>query len=216
MVILALETSMGVSSVAIRVNGELRVECFGGAAREQSESLLPMILDAMERTAVSFHDLQRIAVATGPGTFTGIRASLAAAKGFALARKIDAVGVPSLEVMAHVFAREERGVPFIVTAPAGRDKAYLQKFDANGVAISVAEVAIMSLLPEIAISGEFLLVGPGAASVPGAMAASLAPSASALAEMAEMREPSTQLAPLYLRPADAKPQQSKILPRAVA
>jgi len=215
MVILALETSMDVSSVAIRVNGDLRVERFGGAAREQSESLLPLIVDAMERTAVYFHDLHRIGVATGPGTFTGIRASLAAAKGFALARKIDVVGVPSLEVMAHVFAREERGFPFIVTAPAGRDMVYLQKFDASGVAMSVAEVEQVSSLPDLTKASEFILVGPGAAGIPSAIAVSLAPSASALAEMAETRAPSLELAPLYLRPADAKPQQSKILPRAV-
>lgn len=216
MIILAIETSMGVSSVAIRVNGELRVESFGGAAREQSESLLPMILDAMTREAVSFNDLTRIAVTTGPGTFTGIRASLAAAKGFALARKIDVVGVPSLEVMAHIFAHQQCGRPFIVTAPAGRDMVYVQKFDARGASMSAPAVELLSSLPNLALSNEFLFVGPGAVSVPGALATNLAPTASALAEMAETRHPSDKLAPLYLRPADAKPQQSKILPRAMA
>ncbi len=217
MIILALETSMGLSSVAIRRADGRIVERFGGLAREQSESLLPLIKAVMEDAGAGFRELTRIAVTTGPGAFTGIRASLAAARGFALALDVEVIGVPSLEVMAHIFARDNlSAAPFVVSASAGRGMVYLQKFAATGAPLAEPMVTRTEDLIAFAQGGEFLLTGPGAASLAGVKAENLAPNASALAEMAAARAMAALPSPLYLRPADARPQQSKILARAVA
>ncbi len=209
---------MGLSTVAVRRADGSIVERAGGPAREQSEGLLPLILATMDEAGVGFRDLTRIAVTTGPGTFTGIRASLAAARGFALALDVQVIGMPSLEVMAYIFARDHQPAGrFIVATPAGRDMLYAQKFEASGAPQSDPSVVVIDDIATLAEGGEFTLVGPGAVSFTQAQAPDLAPNASALAEMAASRSAATTLpSPLYLRPPDAKPQQSKILARAEA
>src|SRR5688572_14347483 len=74
-----------------------RSECLG---RGHAERLMPMIAELLAETATSFTHIRRIVVTTGPGSFTGIRVGVAAARGLALALAVPAVGVGSLEALA--------------------------------------------------------------------------------------------------------------------
>ncbi len=227
--LLAIETTMGLSSAAVLTAGEpsrlaLR-SCEMG--REQAESLLGMIVEAMAEAGITFGDLKLLAVTTGPGSFSGVRAGLSAARGFALALGIGIVGVSGFEVMAFDYLSRGEEVPdaFAIAAPAGRAGLYLQCFSGDGRALSDACVGqphgLVSSLPgSVAIAA-----GAGAESLANAAAetgrhltavrSDLMPSAAPLAHLALVKTPDDHPpVPLYLRPPDAKPQQSKILSRA--
>ncbi len=105
--------------------------------RGQSEALIPMVDSVMEEAGLAFGDLDRLGVTVGPGSFTGVRIGLAAARGLALARGLPLVGVTSLEAIA-LEARAEDGskdtaVPntLFVALSAGRSDLYFQIFSRN-------------------------------------------------------------------------------------
>jgi tRNA threonylcarbamoyladenosine biosynthesis protein TsaB len=100
--ILAIDTSTDMSSVAIYgpARGVL-VEHTWLSAREQTTQLLPVTQRAMSLVGVSVRDLTGIAVATGPGSFSGVRIGLSAAKTMAYALRIPIWGVPALDALAY-------------------------------------------------------------------------------------------------------------------
>ncbi|MCR5558828.1 MAG: tRNA (adenosine(37)-N6)-threonylcarbamoyltransferase complex dimerization subunit type 1 TsaB [Schwartzia sp.] len=123
MVILAIETATIVSSVAVAEEGKLLAEVTAAAKLTHSETLQPHIKQAMEMARVKREDIGAIAVSLGPGSFTGLRIGLAAAKGLAYAWGVPIVGVPTLEAMAENFP-----VPGAVVVPlidAQKGNAYM-------------------------------------------------------------------------------------------
>ncbi|MBX2805898.1 MAG: tRNA (adenosine(37)-N6)-threonylcarbamoyltransferase complex dimerization subunit type 1 TsaB [Hyphomicrobiales bacterium] len=231
MTILAIDTSMAACSAAILADG-------GGAAllrfepmtRGHAEAIFAMVADVMAEAECGFDALSAIAVTIGPGSFTGVRAGLAAARGFALAAKVPVIGVTSLEVMAQKCVRErseaESGNPFAIVQDARREEAYVQLFDAAGTPLDDAEI-----LPVIQIASELsatigIAYGSGAVMLSDQMQArgrtlqaglpDLLPDAACLAHLAAGREPAEHPpAPLYLRPPDAKPQTGKSFERVI-
>ena len=102
MKILAIETSMGRSSVAVTTGSSdepVRVAWLH-AGEPQAEKLVPLIGELMAKAALSFHALDLIAVCVGPGGFSGIRTGVAAARGIALAANVPIVGTTSFRIMA--------------------------------------------------------------------------------------------------------------------
>ena len=102
MLLLAIDTAGPDCAVALARSGaggaEILVRASERIGRGHAERLMPMIEAALRRSAsVDFADLDRIAVTTGPGSFTGVRVGIAAARGLALALDIPAVGVGSLD-----------------------------------------------------------------------------------------------------------------------
>ncbi len=91
--LLAIETSSLVSSVALLHEDTLRAELTVQARLTHSEQLMPHIADMLEKASVTKQQIHAIAVAVGPGSFTGLRIGLATAKGLAFAWKIPLVGV---------------------------------------------------------------------------------------------------------------------------
>lgn len=227
--ILALETSMGACSAAL-LRGD------GGARRlfarqetmerGQAEALMPMVAEVMAEAGLDFSELDRIAATTGPGSFTGMRIAIAAARGLALVTRAKLFGTDSLSVMAHV-ARES-GVAtdgqLAVAADARRGMLYIGLYDAGGGKLQgpllIAPDEAAALLPrELGVaagSGAGLLAEAAerrgqrlAAKLP-----ELQPSAAALAEIAlQSGETTSVLRPLYLRPPDAKPQVQQVTRR---
>lgn len=232
--ILAFETCFDACSVCVaRRDGAAFVELASALERFETghaERLVPMIDAAMSQAGVAFDGLDRIAVTTGPGTFTGTRIGIAAARGLALATGAAVVGTSSLAVMAEVAATQlglpKAGGELAVVVDARRGEVYAQLFDASGrVAISPPSLLTIECAAQLGKASPLLMVGSGAEAV-AAVAANngrhvttdlhdLVPTAEALARMAGDLTPADEpLRPLYLRPPDAKPQAGKSIARA--
>ena len=97
-------------------------------ATGHAEILFPRIAALLERNGVGYGDLGRVVTTTGPGSFTGLRIGLSAARGIALARTIPAVGVPSLLALSLL-----ADGPVTVLLDARRGEAYWQSFSAPGL-----------------------------------------------------------------------------------
>ena len=101
MVILGLDTTTQAGSVAVRRDGQLLVGQSGDPDRTHGERLPGDVLAALEGAHVGLAEVDVFAVASGPGSFTGLRVGLATVQGFALSLQRDVVGIPTLEAMAH-------------------------------------------------------------------------------------------------------------------
>src|SRR5450432_1394851 len=109
MTILALDTSGAACSVALRDGaGRLLAHRFEALARGHAERLMPMLREVMAEADVDFAALALIAVTTGPGSFTGIRVGLAAARGLALASGLPILGITAFEALAGAVPAAER------------------------------------------------------------------------------------------------------------
>lgn len=131
--LLAIDTSSDRAGLAL-FDGEALHECTWPAERKQTTQVPPRIAELLEREGLAVSDLAGIAVAIGPGTFTGLRVGLSLAKGLAMAEGLPIVGVPTLEATALPWTRAGR--PIIAVLPAGRGRIVWQKFgrDPDGAA----------------------------------------------------------------------------------
>lgn len=206
--ILALESSGRTCSVAISSGDRLRAETFS-AARGQAEALLPAIRQTMIDSGLDWPDIDLLAVTVGPGSFTGLRIGLAAARGLALARALPLIGVTTPDLLAHSVPDDTfAGRRLLVAVDSKRDDVFLQLFDSQRQPLTPIE----SALPRDAIAGlagPLLVVGDAAAQFenlrPDVEVNPSLPSASALSKLAARRfsEGSGLPAqPLYLRPPD--------------
>ena len=100
MKILAFETSAKAASAALTENGKLLAESYQNTGMTHSQTLMVMAQDLLKQCGLTARDVDAVAVANGPGSFTGVRIGVAAAKGFAWGREIPCVGVSTLEAMA--------------------------------------------------------------------------------------------------------------------
>ena len=100
MLTLAFETSAKAASVALTQDGKLLGESYQNTGLTHSQTLMVMAEDLMKQCGKTVSDITAVAVAEGPGSFTGIRIGVAAAKGFAWGRELPCYGVSTLEAMA--------------------------------------------------------------------------------------------------------------------
>ena len=225
--ILAFDTCFGAVSAAVRwrsAEGEwLLREAYEARTTGHAERLFPMIAEVMEGAGLAFSAIDRFAVTLGPGTFTGVRVGVAAARAFALSTGKPIVGVTSLAVMAHradqLLGRERAVRPLAVAVDARRDMVYFQVFPdrlATGEALLATPEQAASAIAQM----RMLVVGSGAAAVVAAAGGyaelrlpGLQPHAGQLAIMAPDLAPLDRLTPIYLRKPDAKPQVDKALAR---
>lgn len=98
--ILAFETSAKAGSVALLENGILLAENYCNTGLTHSQTLMVMAQDLLKSCNLKPSDVQAVAVAAGPGSFTGVRIGVAAAKGFAWGADLPCCGVSTLEAMA--------------------------------------------------------------------------------------------------------------------
>ncbi len=139
--VLAFDTCMAACSAALIQGDTGRVHHrYALMERGHSETLFPMVKAVMEEAQLDFDELDLIAVTRGPGTFTGVRAGVAAARGFALASGVPVVSATSLDVMAFI-CRERLDLGndspgFLLAHDARRGELYVQSFDAAASALS--------------------------------------------------------------------------------
>lgn len=195
-------------------------------ARGHAEALMPMVAEVLAEAGFAPRDLALIAATEGPGSFTGVRIAIAAARGLKLATGAELYGTDSLTVMARTALAKGLSPqgPFAVAVDARRGMLYLGLYGPDGarregpLLIAPGEAAAL-LPPDLARA-----VGSGAAFLAEAAAAQgrriatalpdLEPSAAALAEIAyEAGETHATVRPLYLRPPDARPQAPGVMRR---
>lgn len=156
----------------------------------QAERLIPLLEEVLAEGGVGWSDLKTLAVGIGPGNFTGIRISVAAARGLALGLGIPAVGVTRLEALAHGLPR-----PLVVAEDARRGQVYVQLFLPEGPAPAHLADRVVPACP-----------ATGSAAGPDALPPAM-PLVEAIARIAATRAetPQPRPAPFYLRGADAAP-----------
>lgn len=126
--ILAIDTTLDACSVAVTDGGAVLASRSEPMPRGHQERLAPLVAEAMRSAGLGFADLDRIAVTTGPGSFTGLRVGLAFAKGLALALGVPCVGVGTLAALAaSVPAQGARAA----VVDARRGQIYIQIFPAD-------------------------------------------------------------------------------------
>lgn len=226
--ILALDTSMAACSATVLRADGVAASRRALLGRGCAEALFPMIQAVMAEAGLAWSGLSRVAVTLGPGSFTGVRAGVAAARGIALAAGIPAVGALSLDVLAEALLRrtapQEREGGFAIAQDARRGEVYFALYGASGARLSEPQ----ALPPEV-VAGLLprpigCVAGTGAVAVAEAAAAlghdmralwpDAQPDARDLARLALHIEPSAQpLTPVYLRAPDAEPQMNKALAR---
>src|SRR6185437_8239338 len=99
MKVLAFDCSGASCSAAVVIDDRPVAQRFVSMERGHAETLLPMIETVLREAALTPAALDLLAVTVGPGSFTGLRIGLAAARGLALARKLPAIGLPSFDAV---------------------------------------------------------------------------------------------------------------------
>ena len=135
--ILAFETSAKAASVAILENGKLLGESYQNTGLTHSQTLLQMAEDTLKTCGKTAADVTAVAVAAGPGSFTGVRIGVAAAKGFAWGAELPCVGVSTLEAMAESLGIWEGTV--VPTMDARRAQTYTAIFQVEAGKITRME-----------------------------------------------------------------------------
>lgn len=208
-IILAFDTSGPWIATALMRDGDVIAEQHVDMAKGQAERLMPAIEKILSGADVTLRDLTAIGVGIGPGNFTGIRISVSAARGLALALGIPAAGVSTLQALAF-----DAPGPVLTSVDARQNNLYTQVFHVGapcGPALSTLEDVI---LPPM--KAEACVIGHRAtelARITGGRPRDAAhPLVEAIARLAAARQHNTHLprpAPLYIRQADAAPSREQ-------
>ncbi|TPM39113.1 tRNA (adenosine(37)-N6)-threonylcarbamoyltransferase complex dimerization subunit type 1 TsaB [Mesorhizobium sp. B2-3-4] len=185
-----------------------------------AEHLMAVIAEALEAGRTAYSDLGAIAVSVGPGSFTGLRVGVSTARGLALALKVPAIGVTTLEALAAEAAAAFPGRAVLAALDAGREEIHTALYDQTSVLAYGPAVATLADALTMASERSAVLAGTAAALIAqsagrpfdtgpqGATADILT-----YARLAAAKGQGDRPKPLYLRGADAKPQAGFILSR---
>lgn len=216
MKILSLDTAMAACSAAVIDTERQRplAAAFVPMERGHAEALPPMVAEIMTSSGLGLSAIDRIAVTTGPGTFTGVRIGLAFARGLGLARGLPVIGIDSLTAIA---ANDVAVAPLLVVADARNSEVYAALFDADRKMIRAPHVT-RAATAAAEVPGGTLVLGTAAETVIAASGRHdlvLSPAcglavAAHFARLAAGIEPAAMPSPRYLRAPDAKPQPSSL------
>jgi len=228
--VLAIDTALAACSAAVldTAHGALNRGIVASESlpmiRGHAEALMPLVARVMEASGLAFTDLDRLVVTTGPGSFTGLRVGIAAARGLGLATKIPVVGVSTLSAYAAPYLGVEDQSPVIAAIDARHRHVYLQVFSPDGRTLVSPRLAPLSEALTAAFASPARIVGSAARAVadgrPATAAAPLtvderdAPDIGWVAQIGAVApEAGPPPKPQYLRAPDAQPQYAAALPR---
>ena len=217
MLILAIDTALDACAAGVLDTdaGEMIATQSQAMKRGHAEALMPLIGRVMKDAGVAFATLDRIAVTTGPGSFTGLRVGLSAARGIALAAGKPVVGLSTLAAYAAPVVGENAASPVIAVIDARHDHVYFQAVSGDGGSLIRPRVAPIAEVLDAARFGAPHLVGnaagilrqrwPGQAPPPVRVDERPAPDIAWVAWLGAAVSPDIAPArPLYLRAPDAK------------
>lgn len=224
--VLALDTSLAACSVAVFDTDE------GGVLARESrpmdrghaEALMPMVARVMSEADTDFAELGRIVVTIGPGSFTGLRVGVAAARGLALAAGKPVVGVTTLAAFAAPYVASDDKTPLLSVIDARHERVFMQLVGEGGRATIAPRIAPVREAARIATVAPTRIVGSGAALLQAAWVVGArqalcfdtqpAPDIDWVARLGAVApDTGDQPRPLYLAPPDARPQEAARLAR---
>jgi tRNA threonylcarbamoyladenosine biosynthesis protein TsaB len=225
--ILAIDTALVACSAAVLDTGARALMARESLpmARGHAEALMPMIARVMDQAGIEFADLDRIAVTVGPGSFTGLRVGIAAARGIALAAGKLAIGLSTLSALAAPHIAADAAQPVVSAIDARHGHVYLQVFGPGGRTLVTPRIAsIDEAVRAAADAGATRLAGSGAGLIAAAWPPGETPPATVDAQDAPDIHWVARLGaaapddqgpprPLYLRAPDAQPQHAARLAR---
>ena len=158
--ILSIDTSSGQGGVALYDGRRLSTRSWP-ADRSHTTTLLSEIHQLLDRAEISVRELAAVAIATGPGTFTGLRVGFGVAKGFHLAAGVPLIGVPTLEATALAFVSCMS--PIVAVVGAGRGRLVWARFEASTEGLTQSRApqngTVSELIDELNGSGPVLITG---------------------------------------------------------
>jgi len=206
--ILALDAAGSACSVALWRQGAIAAHGRRPMQKGHAEALMPLVLETLAAAGLGFGDLGRIAVGVGPGSFTGIRIALAAARAIALAADLPIEGVDSFSAVAAALpAGLRRGRPLLVAIDSRRKELFGRYYDADLTALGEPLVLDPAALLARRPPGPLLIAGDGALLLPGVPGAEVAGGefavdAISIAELAAAGKAGRAPRPVYLRAPD--------------
>ncbi len=223
MKILAFDTALGACSVALADCGpdgrcDHLAREFEARRRGHAEVLMPMIEQVLVQGGATYADIDRLGVTVGPGTFTGVRVGVAAARGLSLAAGIPVVTLSTLEAIARTATQGADGTMpncIVAATDARRGELYLQIFTGTLQAVTPPQVVAVEDAAKAVPDGGLFLCGTGADLLKGAFggdrpdvtvsSADVQPDAAGfIGALAAKPLCETPPEPLYLRAPDAK------------
>lgn len=217
MLILALDTAQADCSAVVYdcASGSVIGRCVETIGKGHAERMMAVIDAALTEAGIKPQDVDRIAVNIGPGSFTGVRIGVAAARALALAVKAECVGVSSLASIAYQHRMARPDSPVMATLDARRGEAFAQVFDADGTPLTEPAAHAYDDLAELAREHGALPVGTGA--IVSGLAEPMPEdrvTIETIAVLGASAVPGPPVSPLYLRAPDAKPQLGFAVARA--
>jgi tRNA threonylcarbamoyladenosine biosynthesis protein TsaB len=224
--VLAIDTALDACSAAVldMTRGGITASETLAMTRGHAEALMPLIARVMDQAEVEFAELDRIAVTTGPGSFTGLRVGISAARGIALAAGKPAIGLSTLAGLAAPLIAEDDSTNVVAAIDARHDHVYLQVFGTGGRTLVAPRIATLRDAVRAAVTGPARVIGSAAGLLAAAWPKGVeppllvdnrgAPDISWIARLgAAAAEGYGPPRPLYLRAPDAQPQDAAHLPR---
>jgi len=225
--IFAIDTALEACSAAVldTERGALVAHESLPMQRGHAEALMPLVKRVLDRSALDFENIDRIAVTTGPGSFTGLRVGIAAARGLGLAANKPVVGLSTLAAYAAPFIAADDTLPVVAAIDARHGHVYLQVFGPGGRTLVAPRLSpLREAVRAAANSGAPRIVGTAANMIaaawpaderaPGAVEQQQAPDIGWVARLgAAAVDTGSPPKPLYLRAPDAQPQDAAQLAR---
>jgi tRNA threonylcarbamoyladenosine biosynthesis protein TsaB len=224
--VLAIDTALDACSAAVLdlQRGGIVISETVFMKRGHAEALMPLIARIMEQAGTAFAELDRIAVTTGPGSFTGLRVGISATRGIALAAGKPAIGLSTLASFAAPLIAEDDSTQVVAAIDARHGNVFIQVFGTGGRTLVTPRIASVRDALRAATTGPARLVGsaaetlatawPKGADPPLLVEHRGAPDVGWVARLgAAAADDYGPPKPLYLRAPDAQPQDAAHLPR---
>ncbi|CAN0311131.1 unnamed protein product [Phaeothamnion confervicola] len=224
--VLAIDTALEACSAAVldTTRGEVVASESLPMVRGHAEALIPLIARVMREAMIEFAELDRIAVTSGPGSFTGLRVGISAARGIAMTAGKPAYGLTTLAAFAAPHIAADDSIPVAVAIDARHEHVYLQVFGPGGRTLVAPRIASIADAVRVTATRPARIVGTAARLVAAAW-----PAAEPAPQLVEQRG-APDIAwvarlgaaaggtpgapkPLYLRAPDAQPQGAARLQR---